>query len=68
MLAYRLPFFLDYLSHHYYRLYKRYAGRLIELFPSSMINDDNLVIVHDAADSPDDDERILLLWQKFKGE
>jgi uncharacterized membrane-anchored protein YhcB (DUF1043 family) len=68
MIAYRLPLFLDYLSHHYYRLYKHYAGRLIELFPSSQNNDDNLVIVHDAADRPDEDEKIMALWQSFKSE
>jgi hypothetical protein len=68
MIAYRLPFFLDYLSHHYYRLYNRYAGRLIELFPSSQNNDNNLVIVHDAADQPDEDEKILALWQSFRVE
>jgi hypothetical protein len=68
MLAYRLPLFLDYLSHHYYRLYTHYVGRLIELFPSSQTDDSNLVIMHDATDAPDDDERILQLWQEFKAE
>lgn len=67
MVAYRLPFFLDYLSHRYYRLYNRYVGRLIELFPSSRQNDDNLVIVHDAADTPDDDELVMKLWKEFEG-
>jgi uncharacterized membrane-anchored protein YhcB (DUF1043 family) len=66
MIAYRLPFFLDYLSHHYYRLYSHYTGRLIELFPSQQNNDNNLVIVHDAADRPEEDEKILALWQSFK--
>lgn len=65
MLAYRLPHFLDYLSHHYDRLYTRYVGRLIELFPSSQTDENNLVIVHDAADAPADDERILQLWKEF---
>ena len=65
MLAYRLPFFLDYLSHHYYRLYNHYMGRLIELFPSSQHDDSNLVIVHDAADTPDDDELVMKLWKEF---
>ena len=65
MLAYRLPHFLDYLSHHYRRLYGRYVGRLIELFPSSQHVEDNLVIVHDAADSPDDDELVMKLWKEF---
>jgi hypothetical protein len=67
MLAYRLPFFLDYLSHHYFGLYKKYTGRLIELFPSSRRNDENLVIVHDAADTPDDDELVMKLWKEFEG-
>ncbi|HZH37998.1 MAG TPA: hypothetical protein VEX65_12010 [Flavisolibacter sp.] len=66
MLAYRLPFFLDYLSHHYYNLYSRYMGRLIELFPSSQQDDNNLVIVHDAADAPAEDEQVLQLWNAFK--
>jgi hypothetical protein len=65
MVAYRLPHFLDYLSHRYYRLYNRYVGRLIELFPSSRHVDENLVIVHDAADTPDDDELVLKLWKEF---
>jgi hypothetical protein len=68
MLAYRLPFFLDYLSHHYYSLYTRYVGRLIELFPSSQHADNNLVIVHDAADAPDEDEKIMQLWKEFEVE
>jgi hypothetical protein len=68
MLLYRLPHFLDYLSHHYQRLYKRYTGRLIELFPSSQPDEDNLVIVHDAADTPDDDELVIKLWRKFRAE
>ena len=65
MLAYRLPLFQDYLSHHYRRLYNRYMGRLIELFPSMQHDDTNLVIVHDAADSPDDDELVMKLWKEF---
>jgi hypothetical protein len=68
MLTYRLPLFLDFLSHHYRSLYRRYAGRLVELFPSWQRNADNLVIVHDAADTPDDDERILQLWKEFEAE
>ena len=68
MLAYRLPLFLDFLSHHYSRLYRRYAGRLIELFPSLKNNDENLVIVHDAADTPDEDELVMQLWKKFRAE
>ena len=67
MLAYRLPLFQDYLSHHYRRLYQHYRGRLIELFPSSQHVDDNLVIVHDAADSPADDELVMKLWKDFDG-
>lgn len=68
MLTYRLPHFLDYLSHHYQNLYTRYVGRLIELFPSSQHIDNNLVIVHDAADAPDEDEQIMRLWQEFEVE
>jgi hypothetical protein len=68
MIAYRLPLFLDYLSHHYYNLYSRYVGRLIELFPSSREVDNNLVIVHDAADAPADDEQIMQLWKAFRAE
>ncbi len=68
MLAYRLPLFLDYLSHHYDSLYSRYVGRLIELFPSYQSNDNNLVIVHDAADAPAEDEQILQLWKEFRAE
>lgn len=67
MLTYRLPLFQEYLAHHYRRLYSRYVGRLIELFPSSRKNDENLVIVHDAADTPDDDELVMKLWKEFKG-
>lgn len=68
MLAYRLPFFLDYLSHHYYNLYTHYVGRLIELFPSSQDDDNNLVIAHENAESTKDDEWLLQLWKKFKTE
>jgi len=66
MLAYRLPFFLDYLSSHYYNLYTHYVGRLIELFPSSQDDDNNLVIVHENAEETKDDEWLLQLWTKFK--
>lgn len=68
MLTYRLPLFLDYLSSHYANLYAKYIGRLIELFPSSQDSDDNLVIVHDAADAPAEDEQIMQLWKKFKAQ
>ena len=50
MLTYRLPQFIDYLNHHYHTLYEHYLGRLMELFPSSQVNEDNLVIVHDETD------------------
>lgn len=66
MLAYRLPSFLDYLSHHYQTLYARYVGRLIELFPSSDSDDNNLVITHENAEPTTDDERLLQLWKKFR--
>ena len=65
MLAYRLPLFQDYLAHHYRRLYQHYRGRLIELFPSVQHVEDNLVIVHDATDTPDDDELVMKLWKEF---
>lgn len=68
MLTYRLPHFLDYLSHHYASLYTRYVGRLIELFPSSQDSDNNLVIVHDSEDLPADDDQIMQLWKKFKAQ
>jgi hypothetical protein len=66
MLAYYLPSFLDYLSNHYYNLYTRYVGRLIELFPSSEDDDSNLVITHENAESTKYDEWILQLWKKFR--
>ena len=68
MLTYRLPHFLDYLSSHYANLYNRYLGRLIELFPSSQEDENNLVIIHDAADTTADDDQIMRLWKKFRME
>ncbi|HEY0039352.1 MAG TPA: hypothetical protein VGB71_01755 [Flavisolibacter sp.] len=65
MLTYRLPQFIDYLNHHYTKLYEHYLGRLIELFPSFRANDENLMIVHDASDQPADDEKIMQLWKEF---
>ena len=65
MLTYRLPQFIDYLHHHYSKLYEQYIGRLIELFPSFQSSDENLMIVHDAGDQPADDEKIMQLWKEF---
>lgn len=65
MLTYRLPQFIDYLNAHYSKLYEQYLGRLIELFPSFQSTDENLMIVHDAADKPADDEKIMQLWKEF---
>jgi hypothetical protein len=65
MLTYRLPQFFDYLNFHYHTLYERYAGRLIELFPSFQAGDNNLMIVHDAADDPSEDELVIKLWHDF---
>lgn len=68
MLSYRLPQFIDYLSHHYFTLYEHYVGRLIELFPSFQATDNNLFIVHDATDKPSDDELVMQLWKDFIAE
>lgn len=65
MLTYRLPQFIDYLSYHYHALYERYAGRLVELFPSFQANDNNLMILHDGKDDPLEDEVVLKLWKDF---
>ena len=65
MLTYRLPQFIDYLNHHYHTLYEHYLGRLMELFPSSQVNEDNLVIVHDETDEESEDELVMLLWKDF---
>lgn len=68
MLSYRLPNFMDYLYQHYRALYTHYVGRLIELFPSSQEDDSNLVITHENAETPTDDELLLTLWKEFKKE
>lgn len=65
MLSYRLPQFIDYLYQHYYSLYEHYRGRLVELFPSFRADDNNLIIVHDDADQPVDDELVIQLWNDF---
>jgi hypothetical protein len=64
--TYRLPSFLDYLSDHYYQLYKKYVGRLTELFPSSQPVD-NLVIAEDDSTSEEEDQFLLQLWKKYIG-
>ena len=66
LLPYRLPGFLDYLAHHYQRLYKLYAGRLTELFPSSQAAD-NLVIAQDEETTEEEDAYLLQLWKKYIG-
>ena len=37
----------------------------MELFPSSQVNEDNLVIVHDETDEESEDELVMLLWKDF---
>lgn len=68
MLTYRLPQFIEYLNYHYHNLYEHYTGRLMELFPSFQPNDNNLLIVHDDADSPSEDELVMQLWKDFTAE
>lgn len=65
MLTYRLPQFIDYLNFNYHALYERYLGRLVELFPSFSSADDNLMIVHDDADNPKEDEMVMQAWKRF---
>jgi hypothetical protein len=62
--TYRLPYFLDYLETYYLHLYQKYAGRLMELFPSLQQNDQTLFISKEDADDVDD-ERIIQLWKEF---
>jgi hypothetical protein len=61
---YRLPYFLEYLETYYFNLYQKYAGRLIELFPSLQQNDQTLFISQQDADDVDD-EQIVQLWTEF---
>ena len=65
MLISHLPQFFDYLADHYNNLHQRYIGRLVELFPSFQKTDNNLFIVHDAADKPAEDDQVMKLWRDF---
>lgn len=62
---YHLPNFMDYLFVHYKKLYRLYAGRLTELFPSSEPNENNLFIIDEDKTSKANNELLLDLWKKF---
>lgn len=65
MLAYKLPAFMDYLHHHYQQVYRKYAGRLTELFPSSEPTDKNLLIADDEETTEEEDQAVYKLWEAF---
>ena len=65
--VYRLPDFLDYLSVHYKNLYKLYAGRLTELFPSFEPNENTLQIQDEEKSPKKTNELLMELWKKFTG-
>ena len=66
MLVYKLPAFMDYLYQHYSQLYRRYAGRLTELFPSFENTANNLLIADDDETTEEENETVYHLWEDFR--
>lgn len=66
MLVYKLPAFLEYLGQHYWQLYKSYAGRLTELFPTSESTANNLLIADDDETTEEENETVYHLWESFQ--